>query len=240
MVLLKNDGTLPLTADKRANKKIYAEAFLKNAKHAADSTAALRKELADTCTLVDDPAQADFALLFVSPSSGEYFNATPGYLELDICEDKTVCNVDANGKPMADTHTETTLHGGKRLAEIAASVHANGGKVITNVNITLAWQLGNVEPLCDVLLAGFDTYRSATLDVIFGCFAPTGKLPLTLPRGDAVLAVNADGVCISPNDVPGYDKDRYMPDFLKDENGKAYAYRDAAGNYYEYGFGLEG
>lgn len=193
-----------------------------------------------TCTLVDDPAQADFALLFVSPSSGEYFNATPGYLELDICEDKTVCNVDANGKPMADTHTETTLHGGKRLTEIAASVHANGGKVITNVNITLAWQLGNVEPLCDVLLAGFDTYRSATLDAIFGCFAPTGKLPLTLPRGDAVLAVNADGVCISPNDVPGYDKDRYMPDSLKDENGKAYAYRDAAGNYYEYGFGLEG
>ena len=29
-----------------------------------------------------------------------------------------------------------------------------------------------------------------------------------------------------------------MPDALKDENGKAYAYRDAAGNYYEYGFGL--
>lgn len=108
------------------------------------------------------------------------------------------------------------------------------------MNITLAWQLGNVEPLCNVLLAGFDTYRSATLDVIFGCFAPTGKLPLTLPRGDAVLAVNANGVCISPNDVPGYDKDRYMPDSLKDENGKAYAYRDAAGNYYEYGFGLEG
>lgn len=60
VVLLKNDGTLPLTADKRANKKIYAEAFLKNAKHAADSTAALRKELANTCTLVDDPAQAGF------------------------------------------------------------------------------------------------------------------------------------------------------------------------------------
>ena len=29
-----------------------------------------------------------------------------------------------------------------------------------------------------------------------------------------------------------------MPDALKDENGKAYAYRDAAGNYYELGFGL--
>lgn len=51
------------------------------------------------------------------------------------------------------------------------------------MNITLAWQLGNVEPLCDVLLAGFDTYRSATLDVIFGCFAPTGKLPSPCPAG---------------------------------------------------------
>ena len=68
-----------------------------------------------------------------------------------------------------------------------------------------------------------------------GCARWTGG-----PAGNAVLAVNADGVCISPNDVPGYDKDRYMPDSLKDENGKAYAYRDAAGNYYEYGFGLEG
>lgn len=36
----------------------------------------------------------------------------------------------------------------------------------------------------------------------------------------------------------GYDKDQYMPDSLKDENGKAYAYRDTAGNYYEMNFGL--
>mgnify|MGYP003297322133 CR=1 FL=1 len=57
-------------------------------------------------------------------------------------------------------------------------------------------------------------------------------------RETEVIAVNADGVCISPNDVPGYDKDKYMPDELKDENGKAYAYRDAHGNYYELDFGL--
>ena len=29
-----------------------------------------------------------------------------------------------------------------------------------------------------------------------------------------------------------------MPEFMKDENGKAYEYRDAAGNYYELNFGL--
>lgn len=233
VVLLKNDGTLPISE----GKKIYAEAFLKNPEQAQAATQALRSELED-CTLVEDAAEADVALLFVSPSSGEYFNATPGYLELDICENKTVHNVDAEGRPTAETHTETTLSGAQRLAEIAAAIHANGGKVISNINFTLAWQVGNVERISDVLLAGFDTYRDATLDVIFGRFAPTGKLPITLPKGDEVLAVNAQGVCISPNDVPGFAKDRYMPDSLKDENGKAYAYRDAAGNYYEYGFGL--
>ena len=233
VVLLKNDGTLPISE----GKKIYAEAFLKNPEQAQAATQALRSELKG-CTLVEDAAEADVALLFVSPSSGEYFNATPGYLELDICENKTVHNVDAEGRPTAETHTETTLSGAQRLSEIAAAVHANGGKVISNINFTLAWQVGNVERISDVLLAGFDTYRDATLDVIFGRFAPTGKLPITLPKGDEVLAVNAQGVCISPNDVPGFAKDRYMPDSLKDENGKAYAYRDAAGNYYEYGFGL--
>lgn len=233
VVLLKNDGTLPLSSD----RKIYAEAFLKNPEQAKAATQALRAELAD-CTLVDDPAEADAALLFVSPSSGEYFNATPGYLELDICENKTVHNVDTEGRPTAETHTETTLSGAGRLAEIAAAVHAHGGKVISNINFTMAWQVGNVERLSDVLLAGFDTYRDATLDVIFGRFVPTGKLPITLPRSDEVLAVNEAGVCVSPNDVPGFAKDRYMPDALKDENGKAYAYRDAAGHYYEYGFGL--
>lgn len=237
VVLLKNQGVLPLTEDKLAGKKVYAEAFAKKAEAAEAATKALREMLTGV-TLTEDPAQADYAILMVSPSSGEYFNATPGYLELDICEDKTVCNVDKSGKPMAETHQETTLAGANRIPGIAAAVHANGGKVIANINFPLAWMVGNVEKYADALTAGFDTYPSATLDVIFGRFAPIGKLPITLPRGDEVLAVNAEGVCASPNDVPGYDKDLYMPDSLKDENGKAYAYRDAAGNYYELNFGL--
>ena len=93
---------------------------------------------------------------------------------------------------------------------------------MTNVNFTLAWMLGNVEPYSDVVLAGFDTLTTATMDVITGVYEPTGKMPITLPKDDSVIAVNADGVCISPNDVPGYDKDQYMPASMKDENGKAY------------------
>ncbi len=240
VVLLKNDGTLPLREEKRSGKKIYAEYFQKDAKQAAQATAALRQQLSETehLVLTEDPAEADFAILMVQPSSGAYFSATPGYLELDLCENKEVFNVDESGRPVKETHRETTVSGIGRLQEIAGILHQHGGKVISNVNITLAWELGNLEPYCDALLAGFDTYVSAVMDVLLGRFTPSGKLPVTLPRGDEVLSVNADGVCISPNDVPGYDKDPYMPEELKDENGKAYAYRDQAGNYYELDFGL--
>lgn len=242
VVLLKNAGdsqkVLPLTADKLEGKTVYAECFSKDPENAKKATEALRSNLSGRVTLTEDPAAADYAVLFLSPSSGAYFSATPGYLELDLCENKTVCNVDEQGRPTAETHLETTLSGIGRIKEIAAAVHERGGSVIMNVNVTLAWELGNVEPLADALTVGFDTYPAATLDVIFGDFSPVGKLPITLPRNDEVLAVNADGVCISPNDVPGYDKDQYMPEAMKDENGKAYAYRDSQGNYYELHFGL--
>ena len=234
VVLLKNDGCLPLKAE---GKKVYAEAFHKNPQQGEAATKALKEMLGDV-TLTDDYNDADIAILFVNPSSGDYFTATAGYLELDICEGKTVPNVDDFCRPLAETHLETTLTGTHKIAQIAESVHSRGGKVIANINFPLAWLVGNVEAYADALLAGFETYPAATLDVIFGRYHPTGKLPITLPRGDEVLAVNAEGICISPNDVPGYDKDPYMPDEMKDENGKAYAYRDSAGNYYEMNFGL--
>ena len=235
VVLLKNDGTLPLCA---AGKKIYAEAFKKNADSAKFATVALRELIGKDVVLTDEPGEADIAILFIAPSSGDYFTATAGYLELDICENKEVPNVDNLCRPLGETHLETTLAGAGRISEIAAAVHAGGGKVVSNINFPLAWMVGNVEPYSDALLAGFETETSATLDVIFGRWHPTGRLPMTLPKNDSILAVNAEGVCISPNDVPGYDKDLYMPEELKDENGKAYAYRDAIGNYYELNFGL--
>lgn len=235
VVLLKNDGTLPVDAK---GKKVYAEAFYKNSEQAVDATKKLRENLGEYCEITDSYEDADLAILMLHPSSGAYFTATPGYLELDLCEDKDVCDVDEECRPMESTHKETTLSGISKIREIAEAVHKNGGKVISNVNVTLAWQLGNIETISDVLTVGFDTFDEAVFDVIFGKYAPTGKLPITFPKNDSVIAVNADGKCISPNDVPGFDKDLYMPDELKDKNGKAYAYRDMAGNYYELNFGL--
>lgn len=241
VVLLKNEGDiLPLTAEKVAGKKVYVEGFKKKAEEAEKLTENLRKQLSEelSLTLTEDYKEADYAILFVNPSSGDYFNATPGYLELDICDKKVVVNVDEEGCPAEETHEETTLANADKIREIYVAVSENGGKVISNINFTLAWMVGNVEKYSHALLAGFDTYPSATMDVILGRFSPIGKMPITLPKDDSVIAVNKDGVCVSPNDVPGYDKDQYMPEEMKDENGKAYAYRDKCGNYYELNFGL--
>lgn len=235
VTLLKNDGCLPI---RDRSVKVYAECFHKEAEKAVPLTKELREALKEYACLTDDSDEADYAVLFLSPSSGAYFSATPGYLELEIAENKTVCDVDEAGRPSQKTHLETTLTGVKRIYDIASRVHARGGKVIGNINVTLAWEVGSVEPVFDALLCGYSTEVKATLGAIFGSFAPTGRLPVTLPRNDEVLRVDENGVCISPNDVPGYDKDKYMPDCMKDENGKAYAYRDKNGNYYEYGFGL--
>ena len=242
VVLLKNvDQTLPLAPNKLEGKKVYVECFKKVEEASVEETQRVRKLIVEKhkLNLTDCYEEADYAILFVNPSSGEYFNATKGFLELDICEGKVVPDVDGEGRPAESTHLETTLYNVNKIAKIYNAIHKNGGKVIANINFTLAWMVGNVENYADALCAGFDTFTEATMDVIMGNCNPTGKMPITLPKNDDVLAVNQEGVCISPNDVPGYEKDQYMPEELKDENGKAYAYRDQQGNYYEFGFGLQ-
>ena len=240
VVLMKNtDATLPLSEDKLEGKTVYVEYF--NDTGDVDANVqALRNALIERgMAVVGDYNKADYAILFCDPNSGAYFSATAGYLELDICDGKVVTDVDTEtGVPVDTTHTETTMVGANKIPVIAEAVHANGGKVIANIDFSLAFMPGNVEPYVDALLGGFDTFTDATIDVIVGAYNPTGVLPLTLPKSDAVIAVDENGDCISPNDVPGYAKDQYMPEEMKDENGKAYAYRDAEGNYYESNFGL--
>ena len=249
VVLLKNkSNTLPLTDDKLSGKKVYVRYFDKQGEYtdqnhpqkASEITSDLKNSIAERgITVTDDYTTADYALLFINPSSGNYSSATEGYLEIDICESKDVVKVDrVTGKPTSEMAKETTLSGADDIAFIATVLHANGGKVIANVNITMPWLMGNVEPYADALTVGFDTVTEAVIDVMTGEYSPTGVLPVTLPRNDDVIAVDANGVCVSPNDVPGYDKDQYLPASLLDSNGKGYAYKDSEGNYYESLFGL--
>ncbi|WKA56945.1 glycoside hydrolase family 3 N-terminal domain-containing protein [Planococcus shenhongbingii] len=227
-VLKNQQETLPLTAEKLDGKKIYVEVFHKDPERAAIYTAKARKEGEELgkLSLTEHFSEADAAILFLHPISGAYFSATPGLLELDLCEKKTVKALDGTD------YEETTLTGMDRLKDIVADLHGRGGKVIMSVNITLPWILENVEPLADALIAGYDTFYKAQFEVIAGDSQPAGVLPLTLPASETVIAVDEKGNCVSRNDVPGYDKDLYMPE------GLTYAYEDNDGNIYKLGHGL--
>lgn len=225
VVLLKNsEGALPLAA----GTSVYVEVFHKDPRQSAKKTAQAREQAraASGIDLAEVPEAADAVVLFLDPQSGAYFNATPGLLELTLCEDKMVKALND------DWYTETTLTGVQRFRDLCADARKRGQKVIVSVNVSLPWILDDVEPLADALLAGFSTFYDAQYDVMTGAFAPRGKLPITLPASEAVIAVDAEGVCVSPNDVPGYAKQQYLPE------GLTYAYTDGAGHAYALGYGL--
>ena len=89
--------------------------------------------------------------------------------------------------------------------------------------------------------------EKAQVAVVTGEYNPTGKMPITMVSCNEVIATNweylEDGriyeICVSPNDVPGYDKDQYIdPAILETVPGGSYAYFDSEGNYYKAWFGL--
>lgn len=224
VVLLKNENNvLPLTSDKLAGKKVYVELFTKiyneeemaqrrrlgnpnNTDEINAKLPSLIKEAFPELDIVDDYNEADVAILFAEPISGSYFEATPTYLDLQI-------------------HSETNVD-----TEKIKAIHDAVETTIINVNLDLPFILENIEPLADGLTVSFDTFLQAILDVMLGKVSPTGKLPLTLPKNDAAVEVDENGICASPNDVSGYDKEKYMD--------RPYTYEDNQGNKYVYGFGL--
>lgn len=227
IVVLKNqNAVLLLTSEKLEGKKVYVEMMMRtdysekelqamvlsgSAANPKETVAAFPQKIKEDnpqITFVDDYKDADVAVLFLKPARGSYFEATDGYLELNV-QKSTGVDVE-------------------HIKEIREAVD----QVIMHVNLNLPYLLTNVEPLADAVTVGFDSFSRAAFDVIKGEAAPVGKLPITLPGSDAAIAVDENGICASPNDVPGYDKAKYMKD------GLTYAYKDATGNEYIYGFGL--
>lgn len=223
-VLLKNHkNTLPLAKNKKVMLKVFHKDASKAAPYLNEAVTHLQKLGVE---VVNDISLADALILLLYPKSGNYFTATPGLLELSLCENKTNYAIDGT------SYQETTLSNLKEMHELACEMHKKAGKVIYSVNTTLPWLMGSIEQEADALFAHFETFVAAQLDLMFGIAKPSGKLPLTLPASEAVIAVDSELNCISPNDVPGYAKQAYMPDNLH------YAYIDACNNEYLLGFGL--
>ncbi|MBG9982772.1 glycoside hydrolase family 3 C-terminal domain-containing protein [Aerococcaceae bacterium DSM 111020] len=223
VTLLKNKNVLPL----KSEQKVFIRAFHKDPERAAKYQELILNRTKDQgYQIVDTVDQADAVLFFMYPETGDYFNATPGLLELTLCEDKT--NYATNG----DAYKETTLSESNEMHAIVRQAEEANIPVISTVNFTIPWIVDNIEPFSDALVGIYESDPLAVLEVLYGKIEPKGVLPITLPKNEQVIAVDEHGVCLTRNDVPGYDKDKYL------RPGVTYGYEDSEGNQYYKGFGL--
>lgn len=271
VVLMKNsEGTLPLAAN--AGTKLWVGSFTGKGEDEATIAAMAALFEAQGFEIVDSYKEAEVAYLYVQPTPTNGTSAGISEGVLGLVEDYVVPERDmagtvsavsagigaGNGSTNKRVGTDievTTLVDVKKIPKIAEAVHANGGKVVATCVVKNPWILTNLEPYCDAIVGQYTTSgaslayaQAAQVDAIVGAFAPTGKLCLTMPSDESVIALTydvelSDGtlaeICASPNDVPGYAKDQYIAaEVLAGVNGGSYAYLDADGNYYVSGFGL--
>ena len=250
VVLMKNhESALPL----QTSTKVYIEGF--NDKDNFDTADMVAKMTAEGFTVVEKAEEADAIVLVLKPTGPQQGKNWLGVI--DLVEDVETPTYDNEAKPDGDTYTVTTLANVDKIAKIANAAHTAGKKVIGVINITAPWILTNLEPYCDALLATFDnesggfqaaapTSPAAVAKIIAGKYNPTGKLPVTMVADESVIALEKKDfngetweVCVSPNDVPGYEKEKYMdPAVLAASPSGSYAYKDADGNFYWSDFGL--
>ena len=256
VVLLKNKGNvLPLND---TTKKVYIASFTGKGVNDATIEALKAQFEAKGFTVVDDTDEADIAYIDVQPTYNGTTGSNTAMGVIDLCEEKEVPEVwgkalrrdgqtAATQIPTGQLIEVTTVEEIDEIEDIAEEMHEKGGVVIAAIKVTQPWILSNLEPFCDGLIAQFGVPEKAQIAVVTGEYNPTGKMPITMVSSEAVIATNweylEDGriyeICVSPNDVPGYDKDQYIdPAILETVNGGSYAYCDSEGNYYKAWFGL--
>lgn len=269
VVLAKNHGgALPMVKGKKVFIAVFsgedAGAALAQMMGAGvageDNNEKLRTQLAELLKakgyeIVDTPEECDYAYLHVWPKQNNivFIQRSMPVLELVDGLMHEEREVNKSQKKTGNKISISTLRGVGQIPGIAETVHAHGGKVIATCVVCNPWILDKLEPYCDGLTfqytvspVAMGNALGAQMDVLSGEYNPTGKMSLTMVSSPEVIAITEkeiDGVtreiCVSPNDVPGYDKDQYIdPEILKHVKGGSYAYCDADGNYYRSGFGL--
>ncbi|MFP3125777.1 glycoside hydrolase family 3 C-terminal domain-containing protein [Ectobacillus funiculus] len=194
IVLLRNDqNTLPLRDEKIKDVKLYVKVF--SGTNADASTRDLKKSIAQydpSIKLVDSLEDATHALVYTIPN--------------------TVA--DRPDKPLSVALGAETGINVEEIRNIEKKV-----PTVLAINMTSPWLIGEVEENAAAVVAVFGVKAEALVDVIRGKFAPTGKLPFTIPA-------NQEAIDNNNGDVPGYDED------------PSYVYRDKYGNAYGFDFGL--
>jgi len=173
------------------NQKAYIEVFSGNNSDA--TTNSFKEELAgQSVQVVNSPSEADVALVWVLPSTYE-ISAEEG-MSISLNEDT---GIDVAKIRVIESTVPTVLM----------------------INMNNPWIINEIEPEASAVLATFSVKGEALLDVVYGRFNPTGKLPLSFPADLEAVEKNA-------SDVPGYAEDF------------DYVYTNEVGDDYIFGFGL--
>ncbi len=238
VVLLKNkNGALPL----REGLKIYVPVrhigqsvgFMRNVIPAHELDPVTEELIGLYGTRVYDPAEADAAIVFAeSPQCNPYSPEDAaaggnGYLPITLqyrpYTARAARPVSIAGGDWRESFTDrsykdktNTCFNEADLDNILACRKAMGNKpVIVVETLSNPMVVSEFEPSADAILADFGVSRAAVLDVIFGRFAPAGRLPIQMPR-------DMDTV------------ERQCEDKALDME----VHVDECGNAYDYGFGL--
>lgn len=163
IVLMRNDRhLLPFTSA----VNLYVEVFTAGAA-AATQTARLKALLANDplVHVVDTPAQATAALLFLQPS------------QLELPDRVDIALSPATGIDVA------------KIQQIEATV-----PTVLAINFSTAWVINDVEPNAAAVIGTFDVKAEALIDLVRGRYLPSGRLPLSIPRNQAAVDANASDV----------------------------------------------
>ncbi|WP_294276995.1 glycoside hydrolase family 3 N-terminal domain-containing protein [uncultured Chryseobacterium sp.] len=187
--------------------------------------------------ITDDPAKADFALVFVkSPHSEE-----GGYSDIDAAEGgngylpislqyQTYQAVKARTKSMAAgdpvvapaikdrtfKDKTSTAANFTDLQTIENTYRAMNGKpVVVSVTASKPMVFNEFEKHADAILVNFNVSNQAVVDIVSGKYEPSGLLPLQMPADMKTVEHQKE-------DVP-YDMETHM---------------DSEGHHYDFGYGM--
>ncbi len=238
VVMLKNrNSALPL----KKGLKIYVpkrhiseqRAFFRGIIPAHDEDPVSDAVISKYGTRVSDPKDADVAIVFVeSPSCNAYStddvkNGGNGYLPITLQYRPYTATeareVSIAGGDWRESFTNRTYKGKTNTAYNEADLdiilearQAMGDKpVIVCLSMRNPTIVSEFEREVDGLIADFGVSRSAVLDVVFGGYDPTGRLPIQMPKDMATVEHQCEDKAL--------DMDPHV---------------DEAGNAYDYGFGL--
>jgi len=185
-------------------------------------------------TVVDNPSEANIAIVAIESPFGTYGfffeerdSTDNGYRPISIqYKPYTASSARkislAGGDPFSKDSNRSyrgkssTVVNYPDLQLVEETRKAMGNKpVIVAVNTTSPFVPAEIEPLADAILLGFDVQRQAILEVITGAYEPSALLPFQMPADMLTVEQQAE------------DKPRDMR-----------CYRDADGNTYDFGFGL--